>query len=91
MRIVHLIWDEDNVLHIARHGVDPEEAEETCFNRRPFIERGRDGLYYISGQTETGRHLFVVARFLGRGAARVITARDMDHKERRRYKRRKGV
>lgn len=91
MRIVHLTWDEENVLHIARHGVDPEEVEETCFNRKPLIERGRGGLYYVSGQTAAGRYLFVVVRFLGRGAARVVTARDMDHRERRRYKQRKGT
>lgn len=88
MQITNLLWHEDNVLHIARHKVSPEEVEEVCFSGSPQIEIGRGGLYYITGQTESGRYLFVVIKYLGRGNARVITSRDMDAKEKARYKRR---
>lgn len=89
MQIANLIWDEDNVLHIARHKVLPEEVEEVCFSSIPQIEIGRGGLYYITGQTGSGRYLFIVVRYLGRGRAKVITARDMDDREKSRFKRRK--
>lgn len=87
MQITRLEWYGENVLHIARHQVTPEEVEEICFGGSPFIERGRGGLYYLTGQTRAGRYLFVVIRLLGHGDAKVITARDMDGKEQRRYKR----
>lgn len=88
MQITNLIWHEDNVLYIARHKVSPEEVEEVCFSGTLQIEVGRGGLYYITGQTGGGRYLFILLRYLGRGRARVITARDMDDKEKFRYKRR---
>ena len=77
-RITYLEWYEENVLHIARHQVSPEEVEEICFYGSPHIERGRGGLYYITGQTHAGRYLLIVVRLLGHGSAKVITARDMD-------------
>ena len=87
MRISDFDWDEENFLHIARHAVTPEEVEEVCFSNSCCVERGRDNFYYATGRTETGRHLFVVFKFLGRGRARVITARDMDEREKSRFKR----
>ena len=89
-RVTYLQWSDDSVAHIARHGVKPEEAEDVCFSMASFIERGRgDNVYYVTGQTPGGRYLFVVVRYLGRGLARVITARDTDHRERSRYKKRR--
>ena len=82
MQIVDFEWDEDNIEHIARHGVNPEEVEEACYNR-PYILKGRHGSYLIYGQTDDGRYVIVVARYKGRGIIRVITARDMNDTERR--------
>ena len=87
MRITTLLWDEENVHHIARHGVEPAEVEEVCFSN-PLILRGRDDLHYVMGQSESGRYLFVVIRAKGKGRARVITARNMTESEKRRAKRR---
>jgi uncharacterized DUF497 family protein len=44
--------------------------------------------YFVLGQTASGRYLFIVVRHIGRGRAIPITARDMDPKEKRRYRRR---
>lgn len=85
MQITHLEWTEASILHIARHGVDPEEVEGVCFSHSSRLERGRQGFYYVSGQTAAGRYLFVVIRLLGHGGAKPITARNMDEKEKRRY------
>jgi uncharacterized protein len=62
-----LVWPEDRVEHIARHGVYPEEVEEVCFGRslvRRVHAFGENPVYQVFGQTDEGRHLFcVVIRF----------------------------
>ena len=93
MHITELVWSEEAVLHIQKkHNVEPEEVEEICFSEiPPLVEVGRGGapLYYVLGQSSSGRCLFVVARYLFRGKAKVITARDMDSAERKRYHRKR--
>ena len=87
MRGARFEWDEDNVEHIARHGVDPSEAEEVLRGRR--VEQGaRGGLRMAWGASAVGRHLLVV--FANRkGVIRVVTARDMSAREKMRFRRRK--
>jgi len=91
--ITELLWDEETVLHIqSKHQVEPQEVEELCFAEDiPLIEVGRGGapIYYVLGQTLGGRYLFIVICYLFRGKAKVITARDMDQHEKRRYNRRR--
>ena len=74
-------WNKWAIEHISRHDVSPDE---------PFIRRGKDGTYYILGQTLAGRYLFIVAVKAERGKLRIITARDMDSKEKRLYRERGG-
>ena len=85
MKIFLFRWDEDTIDHIANHGITPEEVEEVAFEGRPYIRKGRYGRRYLYGQTIEGRSLFVVYVLFGRGEAKVITARDMDAKEKRLY------
>ena len=63
MKIHELIWPEDRIDHIARHGITPQEVEEVCFSR-PLILRakseGENPVYYALGQTLAGRYLFCV-------------------------------
>ena len=84
MIIKKLIWDEWNIAHIARHNVESEEVQEVCSGRNLF-ERGRDGTYQITGQTESGRYLNIVVVPRENGFY-PVTARDADKKERRRFK-----
>lgn len=84
MVIKKLIWDEWNISHIANHHVEPEEVEEVCQSRNLF-ERGRDGTYQITGQTQVGRYLTIVV-VPRRTGVYPVTARDADDKERRRFK-----
>jgi len=86
VRITNIDWTDDSIFHIAKHNVSPEEVEEVCFFQTAYIEKGRQGLYYATGQTEAGRYLFVVVRFIGHGKVVIVTARDMDNKEKTRYK-----
>jgi uncharacterized protein len=82
LRITDFEWDEENIDHIGRHGVSPEEVEEACYER-PFVLKGREGLYLVYSQTMDGRYLLVVTRYRGNGKIRVITARDMTDAEKR--------
>ena len=87
MRINSFEWDEANISHVAEHNVTPEEVEEACFIN-PLVLKGRKKRYYVLGTTDGGRYLTVILQYKFRGVIRVITARDMDSAERRRYSRR---
>lgn len=87
MKIGSFEWDENNISHIERHRVTVDEVEEACFSR-PLILRGRWKRYYALGQTDSGRYLTVIFIPKFGGTIKVITARDMDDSERRRYGRR---
>jgi hypothetical protein len=75
-------WDDDNILHIAKHQFSPEEVEEV-FAGGHKVRRARQKLYIALGETLDGRLSLVVFRRIGKGMIRVITARDMDDAERR--------
>lgn len=86
-RFHDLYWDDENISHIQRHRVAPNEAEQVIFSSSSRIRRGRgQKIYYILGQTEAGRFLFIVLKVWRGGVGRVVTARDMTDKERRWYK-----
>ncbi len=88
MEITDFEWDDDNIEHIAKHGVSPDEVEGVAFDDEPWVKKGRDGTRYLLGYTVAGRYLFVVCVLKGKGSATVITALDMDDKTRKLYKRR---
>jgi uncharacterized DUF497 family protein len=89
MEITDFQWDEDNVAHIARHKVYPDEVEELAFDDEPWIRKGRGGTRYMLGYTISGRYLFIVYIPKGKGIARVITAMDMDEKTKKLYRKRR--
>lgn len=69
-------WDEENIAHIARHNVKPEEAEEVFYNN-PFEAgtqfRNGEEREIIIGPTFSGRMLFL--SWTDRhGRIRVVTA-----------------
>ncbi|MCL5062690.1 MAG: BrnT family toxin [Nitrospiraceae bacterium] len=88
MEITEFQWDDNNISHIVRHGVSPDEVEDVAFDDDPWIKKGRSGTRYMLGYTIGGRYLFVVYALKGKGIAKVITAMDMDDKTRRLYRRR---
>ena len=79
-------WDEGNVLHIERHQFTPEEVEEVFVDDHK-VRRARQGLYIALGETLDGRLAFVVFRRLPKGLIRAVTARDMEDRERRLFRR----
>ena len=87
MRITRLVWADETVEHLSRHGVSPQEAEEAS-RLQPYVLRTRAGRYLALGQTIGGRYVTVIIAPLGGGRAKVITARPMTESERRQYLRR---
>lgn len=91
MRIRDVIWLEQFVDKlIVKHGVYPDEAEDVLFGRSRMrrVARGQvsgEDVYEALGQTVDGRHLIVVFVRKRSGEALVISARDMNDTERRRY------
>lgn len=90
MKVTRFIWPEDRIDHIARHDVHPEEVEEVCFGQA-FIQRakstGKNPVYYVLGQTVSGRYLLCVVIQFPEGVGYPVTARQMTDNEKRRFKR----
>ena len=89
-----LNWRPDRIDHIRRHGIGPEEVEEAVFQDTDCLlvkgpKSNRDPsrhLYYVYGRTGEGRFLFVVLLDEGDAQALPVTVRDMNIRERRRYR-----
>jgi len=69
-------WDDANILHLAEHGVAPEEAEEVILDD-PLdigfdIVDGEERWSYI-GETNDGRILWITITLRGK-RMRVVTA-----------------
>jgi uncharacterized DUF497 family protein len=95
MRIQRVIWlpeIEDKLS--CKHQVYVDEVEEVLFDDHPhirFVEKGHvpgEDLYSAYGRTTAGRWLIVFFIVKGENEALVISARDMERKERRLYVRR---
>ncbi|MGH9897987.1 MAG: BrnT family toxin [Pyrinomonadaceae bacterium] len=91
MHIDDFIWLPDVLDKLAiKHHVTQDEVEEIFFNRPKyrFIESGyRPGedVYVASGQTYVGRYLNVFFIYKSNNEALILSARDMDQRERRQY------
>ena len=88
--IIHeLIWPQERIEHIAQHNITPDEVEEV-FLGKPFVQRaksqGENPVYYVLGQTNSGRYLFCVAIRFPDGKGYPVTARSMTDKEKQRYR-----
>jgi len=81
-------WDEQNLEHIARHWVRPDEAEAVLDNS-PLLLKSADEKYLAYGQTDNGRYLLVVFIRKYGSVVRVITARDLTGDEKKQYRRRR--
>ena len=93
MYIEDCIWLPDILVKLfVKHNVTQKEVEEIFFNRPKyrFVESGyRKGedVYSAAGQTDSDRYLIVFFIQKRENLALILSARDMDQKERRRYER----
>ena len=88
IRFTGFEWDEYNEEHIAKHNVAMDEVEACFFN--PYVwkrkKRGKKR-YYLYGQTDGGRYLFIVFELYHGGIVHPISARDMEPREKRYFQR----
>lgn len=91
MRIKGFIWLDHIVEKLARkHAVTPDEVE-SMFAQQPryrFVENGHvpgENLYSAMGPDEDGRYLIAFFIHKEDGRALIISARNMDDAEKRRY------
>jgi len=89
VKIDTLHWDDSNIEHIARHGLDPAEIEDVCFGKH-IAFRGRGRRHVLYGKTESGRMVMVVLERLFKQVFRPITAREMTEDEKHSYRRKVG-
>ena len=76
--IVDKVWQ--------KHHVTPEEVEEAVYDNKPICHKGTADSYCVYGQAVSGRYLFIVLkRKVKRAQYTVITARDMQDKEKKYY------
>lgn len=94
MHIDDFIWLPDFIEKIyVKHHVTQDEVEETFLNvpHFRFVESGYkkgEDVYSAYAQTDAGRYLIVFFILKNGNAALVVSARDMDKKERKRYEKR---
>lgn len=84
-------WDKDNIeKNWLKHEVSPSEYEQVFFNL-PLVafedvkHSQEEERYYTLGRTDEGRNLFIVFT-IRKKLIRIISARDMNKKERQVYK-----
>ena len=83
-------WDEGNIeKNRLSHHVSPQEAVQVFFNRPLIVaddakHSRSEKRYLVLGQTDEDRPLFI-AFTLRKRRVRVISARDMNRKERKVY------
>ena len=86
---VEIEWDDDNVEHLARHGITADEVEE-LFDA-PVVRRrgGTDApdRFRVFGRTASGRYLGIIYQLRARGVIRPFTGWDMRPHERDLYDR----
>ena len=93
MKIFGFIWLEEIVEKLAaKHQVAPEEVEQV-FDNQPRVKRMNKGhfrgedVYRVLGQTDTGRYLVIFFIHKLTREAMILSAPDMDDKERKSYAR----
>ncbi len=93
MRVDDILWLPRFIDKVeSKHGILPEEVEEVFCNRPKYrrAQRGRvegEDLYHAYGQTDAGRYVLVVFIYKTGRVALVISARDMEPRERTRHAR----
>jgi len=93
MRIVDIIWLPQVIDKLdSKHNLTPEEVEEALFGNPMYrkVQKGHipgEDLYAALGRTNAGRYLIVFFIYKPSREALILSARDMDDKERRQYER----
>lgn len=83
-------WNQWNVEHISKHGIEPEEAELVLVSAEaPFPLIHGDGKWLAWGRGSGGRLLQVIFVLDDDGIIFVIHARPLTEREKRQFRRRR--
>ena len=91
MNIRGIVWLQKIVDKLEwKHQVSQYEVEQVFLNKPQyrFLEQGRidgENVYSVYGRTDAGRYMTVIFILKLGYRALIISARDMDRKERRQY------
>jgi len=91
MHIDDFIWLPDILEKLdVKHHANQDEVEEIFFNspKFRFVEKGSradEDVYAALGQTDAGRYLIVFFISKASNTALILSARDMNERERKRY------
>ena len=88
LRITSFDWDEHNLWHIENHPIHPfqrDAVEELFLSGKFKVRKTRMDRYIALGQNLDGQYLVVVFQNKGGGKIRPISARTMEHWEKRLY------
>lgn len=89
--VERLVWTKQNIDHIARHDVTPQEVEEVCHSEFALFD-AKHGRFLLIGPTKSGRAITVVLDPESKeNVYYPVTAHSSDRKERRMYTLTKGV
>ncbi len=88
-----LSWDANNVDHLWQsHHVTPDEVEDVLLGFEGegghFLQTRDGGYYAFLGETGDGRLLSIVGEYRDDGLLYIFSARDMNAREKRHYRRR---
>jgi uncharacterized DUF497 family protein len=87
---------------LRKHNIEMWEIEEVIYDDKHAFSISYSDCYFVYGQTFSGRHLLVLVRILSAkevfklgleaksNALKVITARDMNARQKKAYNQRKG-
>lgn len=83
-------WNDWNLEHVAKHGVDPLEAEKVVFSAtRPYPLKREDEKWLVWGRGFGGRLLQVIYLLDDDETVYVIHARPLTDREKHLYRRRR--
>jgi hypothetical protein len=88
VHVKHLLWEEENIQHVARHDVTPDEVEEVCHGTH-IAFGGKQERLLIVGLTKKDRLIVaVLERDLppNNFFYYTVTARSADRKEEDRFR-----
>jgi uncharacterized DUF497 family protein len=86
VRIKKLIWNEWNVEHISKNGISVPEVESAINDNKAKCTKIQNGRIILLGR-HSERYFSLVLTELSKNKYYVITARDMDSRERLFYER----
>ena len=85
IQVEDFVWLDWVVEKIAtKHGVEVGETEEAFSDSTCKVRRAEMGKYRLYGRSWSGRYLFIIFAWEG-SFVKVISARDMTHRERHYY------